>query len=128
MYSREPDPGQTFSSPLVSMSLLKLNYLYLLLDYPTKTVQLFLYNTCLKYCNVKKCHKPYWNQDTLQQLPVTHPQDVLYYHRSKVDWLSLFILDKSFRAVIHLSCSCIEKNCLFISNFFLDTEVKLTTL
>lgn len=77
-----------------------MNHLYLLLAYSTKSAQLNLNNSCLKYFNVKKCHKPYWNQDTLQQPPVTHPQGVLYYHRKKLDWLSLFILYKSFRAVI----------------------------
>lgn len=119
-YSSELDPGETFSGALVNISVSKMNHLYLLLVYPTKSAQLNLYNTCLKYCNVKKCHKSYWNQDTLQQPPVMHPQDVLYYHRRKLDWLSLFILHKSFTAVIHLlSCSCIQTFCLCIWNFLL---------
>lgn len=100
------------------MSALKVNHLYLLWDYPTKSVQPNPHNTCLKYCHVKKCHKPYWNRDTLQQPPVTHPQDVLYYHRRKLDWLSLFILDKSFRALIRYHAAAYQYFVYFFQNSF----------
>lgn len=86
------------------MSVLKVNHLYLILDYPTKSLQSNLYNTCLKYFNVESCQKPCWNQDMLRQRPVRHPQNMLHDHKRKLDWLSLFIIDKSFRAIIcHLS-------------------------
>lgn len=89
---------------VVNMTVLKMSHLYLILDYPTKSVQPNPYNTCLKYFNVRNCQKPCWNQDMLQQRPVTHPQDMLHVHKRKSDWLSWFVIEKSFRAVIfHLS-------------------------
>lgn len=63
----------------------------------------------------------------LQQPPVTHPQDMLHVHKRKLDWLSLFVIDKSFMTIIcHLSAP--QAFCLFISNFFTGNEIKLTSL
>lgn len=78
----------TSSALLVIMSVWKVNHLYLILDYPTKSVQPNPYNTCLKYFNVRSCQKPCWNQDMLQQPPDTHPQAMLHVHKRKLDWLS----------------------------------------